>query len=170
VYQGVAGNLAGNGKIKLASGNQPLAWQINAKTNHLNAHSILNSIPLQDLTGNVVASGTLQQLRQANRAVLNRHDITINQIDMTGDLLGANNSKKHLALKGAGKVRADLLGNKLSYIAAKFDGSLNAPNVPAGVFKFDIAGTPKQLKINQFSHQILNKSTQKNIEDIFVKL
>ncbi|TGP47176.1 DUF490 domain-containing protein [bacterium M00.F.Ca.ET.230.01.1.1] len=153
VYQGVAGNLAGNGKIKLASGNQPLAWQINAKTNHLNAHSILNSIPLQDLSGNVVASGTLQQIRQANRAVVTRHDVTINQIDMTGDLLGANNSKKHLALKGTGKVRADLLGNKLSYIAAKFDGSLNAPNVPAGSFKFDIAGTPQQLKINQFSHQ-----------------
>ena len=31
--------------------------------------------------------------------------------------------------------------------------ALNAPNVPAGVFKFDIAGTPKQLKITQFSHQ-----------------
>ena len=153
VYQGVAGNLSGKGSIKLATGNQPLTWQINAKTNNLNAHGILSSIPLQRLTGTINASGIQQKIRQSNQAILTRHDITINQIDMIGDLLGANNSKKHLALKGAGKVRADLLANKLSYLTANFDGSLSAPNVPAGQFKFDIAGTPKQLTINQFSHQ-----------------
>ncbi|MGL5251683.1 MAG: translocation/assembly module TamB domain-containing protein [Moraxella sp.] len=153
VYQGVAGQLSGKGNIKLASAKQPLSWQINATTHNLNAHSILDSLPLQDLTGNVVASGIFQQIAQPRKKTLSRHDVTITQIDMVGDLLGADRSKKHLALTGAGRVKAELLANQLTHISAKFDGSLNAPNVPKGEFKFDVDGSPKQLTIRQFSHQ-----------------
>jgi autotransporter translocation and assembly factor TamB len=164
LYKGVAGDLDGKGAILLATGRRPLTWQIDATTNRFNAHDVLDNVPLNNLKGHIKADGTLQKVRQARGVVLNRHNVRISQIDMTGDLLGSNNSKKHLLVKGSGSATVDLVANKLSFIAAKFNGSLNAPNLPSGQFKFDIAGTPKQLQINQFSHQFVSNGQTGGID------
>ncbi|MFW2178103.1 MULTISPECIES: translocation/assembly module TamB domain-containing protein [unclassified Moraxella] len=152
-YQGKAGDLAGTGKIELAYANRPLVWQLNANTHGLNAHQILDNIPFDHLKGTLNANGTMHHVRQAKGVRLTKHQIQIRQVDMTGTLLGENNSNKNLAIKGTGNVTLDVVANQLSYMTAKFNGNLNAPNVPAGAFKVDIAGTPKNLQINQFSHQ-----------------
>lgn len=163
-YQGIAGDLDGRGAILLATGRRPLTWQIDAKTNRLDAHDILASVPLNNLKGHIIANGTLQNVRQANGVVLKRHNVQVSQVDITGDLLGGNNSKKHLLVKGVGHATIDLVANKLRFIAAKFNGSLNAPGVPNGQFKFDVAGTPKQLQINQFSHQFVSQGQTGGID------
>lgn len=152
-YQGGVGDLTGKGKLLLARGNRPLSWQLDAHTNGLNAKAVIDSVPLRGLTGDINASGTMQNLTQAGGKRLTKHHITINHVDMTGDLLGSNNSQKHLALTGAGKVGVDMLNNQLSDLTVKFDGNLTAPKMPNGKLNIDIAGTPKQLTIHQFSHQ-----------------
>lgn len=162
-YQGVAGDLTGSGVIGLASKNQPLTWQINAKTNCLNAHDIVDNIPFNNLHGNIIANGTMQDLRQSQGVAVKRHTVNISQIDMQGDLLGADNSKKQVSIAGAGNAVVDLLNNKLNHITAKFDGNLTAPKLPAGQLKLDIAGTPKQLQINQFSHQFVSNGETSGI-------
>lgn len=155
-YQGVAGDLTGSGVIGLAHKNQPLTWQINAKTQRLNAHDIINNVPFNNLHGMIVANGTMQDLRQSQGVAVKRHSVNITQVNMQGELLGANNSKKPVSITGAGNAVVDLLNNKLNHIAAKFDGNLTAPKLPAGHLKLDIAGTPKQLQINQLSHQFVS--------------
>lgn len=156
-YQGGAGKLDGTGAITLARAGQPLAWQINATTNQFNAKRVIDSVPLQNLTGTLQANGTLRTIRQAQGARLSQHDIHIGRVNMAGDLLGAQNSKKHLVLAGAGQAKVDLAENRgkndLEYLAVKFDGNLNAPNVPQGALNIDIAGTTKQIQINRFEHQ-----------------
>lgn len=153
VYQGVAGDLTGQGQLLLANRRRPLSWRINAHTNGLDAKSVIDSVPLRGLKGDIVASGTMLSIRQANGARLTRHNIDISRVDMVGDLVGSDNSRKPLTLIGGGTVGVAMLNNQLNHLAVKFDGKLNAPNVPNGKLKVDIAGTPKQLSINQFSHQ-----------------
>ncbi len=161
-YQGKAGDLSGNGKITLATKTKPLTWQIDAKTNRLDAHNILDSIPFMGLKGNVIANGILQHIR-TNGVTLQRHQVHISHIDMLGDMLGTNNSKKHVTITGTGDTTIDLLNRKLNHIAAKFDGNLSAPQLPAGKLKLDIVCTPKYLQINQLSHQFVNHGNTSGI-------
>lgn len=161
-YQGKAGDLTGKGNITLARKGKPLIWQIDAKTNRLNTHDILDSIPFNNLHGNITANGTMQDMRQRG-VTIKRHQITIGRVDLMGDLLGANNSKKAVSIQGAGNTTLDLLNNKLNHITAKFDGNLSAPKLPAGHLKLDIAGTPKQLQVNQLSHQFVSNGETSGI-------
>lgn len=152
-YQGVAGALTGTGSLTLAHGNQPLNWQINAKTQDFNAKKVIDSVPLSALTGNMVATGVMKNLSKTQV----QHQIDIKQIDMTGDMLATDKankpSKKRLNLTGNGNALINLTGSEINHLTAKFDGSLDVPDVPKGKFNFDVAGNLQQLTINQFNHQ-----------------
>lgn len=165
VYNGELGDLTGQGKIQLAQKNQPLTWQINAKTNTLKASEFNKNIPFSRLSGTLNANGTLVKLNQNSKNPLTRHHITISDVDMTGDMLAtAKNSAKNspkattvgvqkVALKGSGNGDIDLVNNKLSHFAVQFNGSLTAPKMPNGKLSIDAEGTPKNITIKQFSHQ-----------------
>lgn len=156
-YQGAVGDLTGKGALQLASGNRPLTWRIDASTQRFDAHRVIDSVPFNALHGNISANGTLQTLRQAQGTPIDRHTINIGHVDLSGDLLGADNSKKAVVIKGAGSTNFDLRDKKLSHITAKFDGQLTAPKLPSGALKLDIAGTPKHIQIKQLSHQFVSQ-------------
>lgn len=169
IYNGVIGDLDGKGQIQLAQKNQPLTWQINAKTKTLKAHDFNKSIPFSKLTGTLNAKGVMRKMNH-----ITRHNIHITDIDMAGDMIATANNKavdskgktgkstekitasKHLKLSGAGEIEVNLLKNKLNNFSAKFDGNLTAPSISDGKLdgklRLDIAGTPKNITINEFKH------------------
>lgn len=168
VYNGVLGDLTGQGKIQLAQKNDPLTWQINAKTNTLKANDFNKNIPFKNLSGTIHANGTMVKVNQRGTAPLTRHHINITDVDITGDRLAgaktnqplAKNSSKTLtstvqkvALKGSGNGTIELMNNKLSHFAVQFNGALTAPKMPNGKLILDAEGTPKNITLNKFSHQ-----------------
>lgn len=153
VYQGIAGQLSGNGNLQLAHKKQPLTWQLDVNANQFLLNNVLDNVPLQNLTGKLSANGHLQNLKQNKTLAIDRHAIQIHNVDMTADLIGEKDSKKSLKLLGNGKVQVDLANNDLHHLTAKFDGNLNAQDMPNGKLLLDISGNTKQLSINNFSHQ-----------------
>lgn len=151
-YQGHAGQLSGKGDITLPSNDKPLLWKIDANANKFHVNAVLDNIPLQNLTGKLLANGQMQTISQNNPPQI-RHSIQIGDVNLTGDLLGKKNSKKTLILLGAGKTDIALQNNQLQHLTAKFDGHLNADSMPNGKLSIDVAGSDKQLTINNISHQ-----------------
>lgn len=162
IYAGVLGDLDGKGQIQLAQRNQPLTWQLDAKTNTLKAHDFNKNIPFSKLSGTLNAKGVMTKIQQKNGDTTTRHAITIKDIHMAGDMLDANNKAgRRIKLTGAGDVTVNLFKNKLNDFAVKFDGNLNATNPTGGItdgkldgkLRLDIAGTPKNITVNEFNHQ-----------------
>lgn len=167
IYNGVIGDLDGKGHIQLAHRNQPLTWEIDAKTNTLKAHDFNKSIPFSKLSGTLSAKGVMQKIGSDRNNPITRHSITIKDIDMAGDMISTNTTKakdgkeqekinatRHLKLTGAGDIEVNLLKNKLNDFAVKFEGNLTAPSISEGKLdgklSLDIAGTPKNITIHDF--------------------
>lgn len=150
-YQGVAGGLTATGAINLANQKTPFSWQINANAKQFDAQKIAPDVPVSALTGNVVANGVMKDLPK-----MSEHQIHIEKIDMLGEILAKDEQKtvkKPLNLTGNGDATVQLNGKNLQHLTAKFNGSLDAPNVPKGSLKLDIAGNLQQLNIHDFVHQ-----------------
>lgn len=150
-YQGVAGGLTATGAINLANKKTPFSWQVNATTKQFDVRKIAPDVPVSALTGEIVASGVMKDLPKVSE-----HQIQIEKIDMLGEMLAKDAQKtvkKPLSLTGKGDATLQLNGSNLQHLTAKFDGSLDAPNVPKGVLKLDVAGDLEQMTIHDFVHQ-----------------
>ena len=122
-YNGVMGDLTGNGQIVLASkaNNRPLAWQLNAKTQELLPQTFNADLPVSLLTGFIDARGTMQtrQVKVGGKTVSEQtHDFRINDTDLkarltsevatkneAGDIIATEARRVMLDGKGDGKAR-----------------------------------------------------------------
>lgn len=150
-YQGIAGALSGKGAINLANKNQAFNWQVDANAKDFNIEQMFPSLPISGLTGDILARGVMKDVKNTTE-----HHIELDDINMLGNIVVKDKQKvikKPLNLTGKGTSKIQLLGTDLQHLTAKFDGSLDTPDVPKGAFKFDIAGNLKQLNIHDFVHQ-----------------
>ncbi len=153
-YQGEIGDLTGQGNIQLAHEKSPLKWQINAKTQGLKTQQFDKNIPVNHLVGTVIASGTMQTIRQKQGSRLVRHAVTIQDIDMFAEMAESyQKNVENIKVIGKGSGQFDLQANQLNYMMAKFVGDVTTPNLPSGRFDIDMAGTPKKLNFNRLVHQ-----------------
>lgn len=165
-YNGVMGDLAGNGRVVLANKKQPLTWAINAKTQELKPQLLSKDIPVTRLVGDINASGRMRDIKKRiNGKVVagQRHVFAINAADLSSTLnmqVASTNSagqstteNRRLAIVGKGDGAVDVLGGAVQNFDARFDGQVVTQGVPKGRFNVDANGTPKNINIKKFQHQ-----------------
>lgn len=153
-YQGVLGDLTGNGHIQLAYNNHPLTWKIDAKTQTLKLKALSQDIPVNTLSGMLKAHGSMQNIRQSQGNRSTRHIMNITQIDMTAEMPeNQHQTSQKLAIVGSGNGSFDILTNQLTNFSAKFSGDLTAPILSNSQIKVDISGTPQLINVHHLNYQ-----------------
>ncbi|UNU73514.1 translocation/assembly module TamB domain-containing protein [Moraxella nasovis] len=151
-YQGVMGDLYGNGTIRLANNKRPLTWQMNLKTNKLipNAYfDVPNKTPIKTLFGDIKARGVMRELERG-RAI---HDVSIDSTDLTAILADQSKTKspQKVHIAGQGKSVIHLNDGKIQHFDATFLGDVDQ-NIQAGVdraaVKLHVLGDMDQININ----------------------
>lgn len=165
-YDGVMGNLSGNGSILLATNKSPLTWSIDAKTKELKPQAFSDAIPVNRLVGDISASGKMIDItRRINGKVVKgqRHAFTINSSDLSSTLTAQVNStdpktgkitseNRRVDVMGYGDGVVDVLNGSLQNFDARFNGKLATQGVPKGNFIVDANGTTENINIKNFSH------------------
>uniref|UniRef100_A5WFV6 Translocation and assembly module TamB C-terminal domain-containing protein n=1 Tax=Psychrobacter sp. (strain PRwf-1) TaxID=349106 RepID=A5WFV6_PSYWF len=166
-YDGVMGDLVGNGSIVLANQNNPLTWAINAKTQQLKPKVFNDSLPVSNLVGSINASGKMIDIRRRVNGKLvtgQRHVFTINSSDLDS-LLTAQVTRtdpatqktitenRHVAIQGKGDGSVELIAGDLQQFDARFNGQLTTQGLPQGNLIVDANGTPTNINIKSFSHK-----------------
>ncbi|WP_066803056.1 translocation/assembly module TamB domain-containing protein [Moraxella oblonga] len=125
-YQGVMGDLAGHGRIDLATKQAPLTWQFDLNTQKLVPNAYFdtpNKTPIHTLSGRLVAMG---RLREGENGTTHDFDIT------DSDLVATLDDKKQLALDGKGGGVVLLNGSDVRHFKAYFDGAINQDFIKLG--------------------------------------
>lgn len=149
-YNGVVGDLSGTGQIVLASGNRPLTWQIDARTDGLLPKQYRRDLPLERLTGRINARGRLIDINK-NGVKGQRHILSFSGTDLQAQL-DASQEDRAIGITGSGDAKIDMVGGELSVFDARFDGSVDTKDVPNGRFSIDAAGTPKLISIRKLEY------------------
>ncbi len=149
-YDGVVGDLSGNGQIQLATQQRPLTWQIDARTNGLLPKEYRSDLPLERLTGQISARGRMVDISK-NRTPGQRHIISISNTDLQAQL-DASQDDRAIAIKGDGGVQVDMIDGELSVFDARFEGQVDTKDVPDGSLSINVAGTPKQISIRKLDY------------------
>ncbi len=121
-YDGVMGDLAGTGRIDLATANRPLSWQLDAKTQSLRPNAYLGDgkTPIEALTGYIKATG---RMREADG--LSIHDITLSATDLTAQVMNGKH-RDTVAFKGDGKSTVYLKGSDVQRVVAELNHDIRA--------------------------------------------
>lgn len=149
-YKGVVGDLFGSGQVKLASKQQPLTWQIDARTNGLLPKQYRSDLPLERLTGQISARGRMLDISK-NRIKGQRHIISFNQTNLQAKL-DASQESRGIGIIGSGDASVDMIGGELSIFDARFDGQVDTADVPNGRLSIDAAGTPKLISVRKLNY------------------
>ena len=166
-YDGVMGNLAGNGNILLATNKSPLTWDIDAKTKGLKPQAFSDTIPVTRLVGDIKASGKMIDItRRLNGKVVKgqRHAFTIKSSDLSSTLTAqvtstdpktgkSTSENRRVDVVGYGDGVVDILNGSLQNFDARFNGKLATQGVPKGNFIVDANGTTENINIKNFSHK-----------------
>ncbi|WP_227430144.1 translocation/assembly module TamB domain-containing protein [Psychrobacter sp. I-STPA6b] len=171
LYNGVVGNLAGHGEIRLAENNHPLRWKIDAKTTGLLPKEYDADLPVSNLVGNIVASGEMQDIQKSvvkqygntRRRQLQkgqRHRVNILSSDLKAVLDSTVNTQnqeepeyRYVTVNGTGAGEFELLAGNLSHFDTQFDGNLQTQGLPDGTLAIDVNGTAEQIHIKNFKHE-----------------
>lgn len=150
-YQGVAGELRASAQANLAkTPNAATTWQANLETNGLNPQRIVDSVPFDQLRGNLRLSGQSTTLQQT---------IILNQVDLQArQPAAAKQAGRQLALSGTGQTvllmhPANAKQQGLRSFATRFKGALNTAGVPEGLLVLKASGTPQLIKIEELTHR-----------------
>lgn len=149
-YDGIVGDLTGNGQIQLATKKRPLTWQVDARTNGLLPKQYRSDLPLESLTGRVSARGRMLNITK-NRVKGQRHIISFNNTDLQAKL-DASQDGRGIGITGGGDASVDVIGGELSVFDARFDGHIDTADVPKGQLSIDAAGTPKLINIRKLNY------------------
>lgn len=149
-YVGIVGDLSGTGQIKLATKQRPLTWQIDARTKGLLPKEYRSDLPLERLTGSVMARGRLLNITK-NGIKGQRHIISISNTDLQAQL-DASQEGRRIGITGSGDASIDLLNGELSVFDARFNGGIDTADVPSGRLAIDVAGTPKLISIRKLNY------------------
>ncbi|WP_201551085.1 translocation/assembly module TamB domain-containing protein [Psychrobacter sp. DD43] len=149
-YKGVVGDLSGTGQIQLATKKRPLTWQIDARTNGLLPKQYRSDIPLERLTGRIIARGRLLNITK-NRVKGQRHIISFNNTALQAQL-DATQKGRAIGITGGGDASVDIIGGKLSVFDARFDGQIDTADVPKGRLSIDAAGTPNLISVRKLNY------------------
>lgn len=149
-YAGVMGDLAGVGRIDLATAQKPLSWEFDLTTKKLMPNAYFNEpnkTPLQAVSGRILATG---RMRSDARNKADLHEIVIKDTDLTATLMDKNT----IAIKGAGKANVRLNGGNVQYFDAKFDGDLRQsvmPQIAKATVRLDASGNLSAINISQLN-------------------
>ena len=149
-YQGIVGDLSGNGQIQLATKRRPLTWQIDARTNGLLPKQYRSDLPLERLTGSLNVNGRLLDITK-NGVKGQRHIINLNNTDLQAQL-DATQDGRDIGIAGTGDASIDIVGGELSVFDARFDGQLDTADVPDGRLSIDAAGTPNLINVRKLDY------------------
>lgn len=147
-YQGVVGQLSGNGQIHLANRGKPLNWQIHASTEGLYPNRYQDNLPIDKLTGVIHASGNLVVDNHGNQ----QHHISIQNSDLSA-LLDASQDNRQINIGGTGVANIRLADGELTAFTADFDGELGTTDVPKGHIRLQANGTPNDIRFNELTYQ-----------------
>lgn len=147
VYQGMAGQLTGQAQLQRpAKTGQPLVWQADLDTTGFNPHALLDSVPFEQLVGQVQVRG---------RSDAQQHIVHVPAINLHGRLMAqTGQTARSLRLQGQGNaaVLMQPRGGMRSF-AAQFTGQFNTQGVPGGTLVVDVAGTPQLIQIKKLIHE-----------------
>ena len=149
-YKGIVGDLSGTGQIQLATKQRPLTWQIDARTKGLLPKQYRSDLPLERLTGNISARGSMLDISK-NRVKAQRHIIRFNNTDLQVKLDDTQDNRA-IGITGAGDAKVDIVGGELSIFDARFDGQIDTADVPKGKLSIDAGGSAKLINIRKLNY------------------
>lgn len=151
-YNGIAGNLSGNGSIILAHNRKPLSWQIDAQTKGLLPKKYNADLPLERLSGRISARGRMIDITKGG-VKGQRHIFSFSNTDLSA-VLDASQNARAIKITGSGDANVDIVGGNLSVFDARFNGHVDTKDVPKGRLIIDAAGTPKLISVRKLNYAV----------------
>ena len=149
-FQTENGNVSGHAVVQLPTDKRPLKWDALIDSHNFNPQKIVATAPVNLLNGQIKANG--YAIPSQNKQI-----IEFQSINLTGNMPSQG---KVETVKLTGKSTVGVLfndaknGGAFKAFAVVYDGSFNSTLMQQGngLLKFNIAGTPELLRINDFQH------------------
>lgn len=154
-YKGQVGDLKGKGHVLLATKKRPLSWQFDVKTNEFLLKTYQDSVPIERISGHVLASGKLENITaNTNKKVktVQKHTVEFKNADLTAWFDDSLDKRKIQANGAQGAAAVWMANDGLDKFDVQANAKVETSGLPKGSWQVDVAGTPKSMQFDKLAY------------------
>ncbi len=154
-YNGQVGDLKGKGHILLATKKRPLSWQFDVKANEFLLKSYQSSMPIERISGHVLASGNMEDIQVDNDTKVKagqKHTVAFKNADLTAWFDDSLDKRKVQSNGAQGTAVVWMVNGGLDKFDVQANSELEATGLPKGSWQVAVAGTPKLMKFDKLAY------------------